>query len=750
MNAVAKRSPGHAEHFALAQQALGFVTWIWIGSGDRAEYFGDLAPLLGRPAGSHSGRYADYLKALHPDDVQASKRTLQDCLNGAQPEYRTEERVIWPDGSVHWLETYGRADAYGPDGRATSLSGVVRDVSHRKRLEEARARSEEKFTKAFQACPDYMVITRIADGCFLEVNPEFTRVTGYTAQDVVGRSADDFGLWKKSADRDQFRAELRAKGAVRDMMTEFACKDGSTVICKLATAITEMNGEAVAITIARDLTGLERAQQRRWQSERKFRAVFETSPEPLSITRLRDSRILEVNEACAQLVGVPRAKLVGLPTTDLAPYADAADRDHMMKALASEGRVDNYMTRRVRPDGTQFDLLESCKTVELEGETCVVWSWRDVTEMRSVQNALSESERRYRSLFDAALDYFFIVSPKGTLVDVNPSACKALGYARQEVVGTQFSRIIDPAAFNRMLPRVAEIVERRKIRGERTIQCKDGSSVAVEFAASPLPDGNVLAVVRDVSERRRAEAALADLNASLERRVRERTAELEAANRELDSFSHSVSHDLRAPLFQINGFATLLRKDKASLLSPDATRFLERIEHGTDQMGDLLESLLELSCAGRGALARTPVDMQALVGEVLVMLRGPESAKAELRVGELPRVKGDATLLRQVWQNLLGNALKFSRHAEAPCIEVGAERREGAIEFYVRDNGAGFDMKQAGRLFGVFERLHTNEEFEGTGAGLSIVKRIVERHGGRVSASGEPGRGACLKFALPA
>jgi light-regulated signal transduction histidine kinase (bacteriophytochrome) len=301
-----------------------------------------------------------------------------------------------------------------------------------------------------------------------------------------------------------------------------------------------------------------------------------------------------------------------------------------------------------------------------------------------------------------------------------------------------------------MLPRIAEIVERRKIRGERTIRCKDGREVAVEFAASPLPDGNVLAVVRDVSERRRGEAAIADLNASLERRVRERTSELEAANRELDSFSHSVSHDLRAPLFQINGFATLLRKDRASSLSPDAVRFLERIENGTDQMGQLLESLLDLSRAGRVTLQRGPVDMQALVGEVLLMLRGPESARAELRIDDLPQVRGDATLLRQVWQNLLGNALKFSRHADAPRIEVGAERRDGEIEFFVRDNGTGFDMNQAGKLFDVFERLHSDQEFEGTGAGLSIVKRIVERHGGQVTATGEPGRGACLRFSLPA
>jgi len=747
MRAVAKRSPTHAEHFALAQQALGFVTWIWNGKGDRVDYLGDLSPLIGLPAGTHSGRYADYQKSLHPDDVEASSRTLRECVTGVRPEYRTEERVIWPDGTVRWLETYGRA-TYGADGRATGLSGVIRDVTERKLLEQAKAQSEEKFSKAFYSCPDYMVITRQSDYCFLDVNPAFTRVTGYAAQEVIGQNAEKFGLWTNAEDRQKFRAELRARGRVENLETVFNLRNGDKVRVKLSSAVTQMNGEAVTITIARDLTGLEDAQLRSRQSEHKFRAVFETSPEPVSITRMRDSRILDLNEACAQLIGLPRHTLVGRPTTDLAPYADPAERDRVLQILADEGEVRNLMTRRVRPDGSLIDVLESCRTLELEGETCIVWSWRDVTEFRSVQRALIESERRYRSLFDAALDYIFIISPQGILVDINPSACKALAYERDEVLGTHFSRIIDPVAFDRMLPRVAEIVERRKIRGDRMIQCKDGRSVAVEFAASPLPDGNVLAVVRDVSERKRAEAELEDLNVSLERRVQERTAELEAANRELDSFSHSVSHDLRAPLFQINGFATLLRKDRTSQLSADAVRFLERIEHGADQMGQLLEGLLEFSVAGRAALRRVPVDMQALVGEVLLMLRGPESARADIRIADLPPVKGDATLLRQVWQNLLGNALKFSRHAETPRIEVGAERRGAVVEYFVRDNGAGFDMK-AGNLFGVFERLHNDQEFEGTGVGLSIVQRIVERHGGRVSASGEIGRGACLRFTLP-
>ena len=749
MHTVAERSPAHAEHFALAQHALGFVTWIWNVAGDRVQWLGDLSPLLGLPLGSFSGEFSAYQRSLHIDDVLAARRTLKECINGTRPEYRTEERVVWPDGSVRWLETYGRA-SYGVDGRAVTVSGVVRDVTDRKLLEQERQRSDEKFAIAFEACPDYIVITRVSDQSIVDVNPAFKRVTGYSASDAIGRTSSDLGLWTDDNERERYFSALRERSVVENFVTRVRVRSGAVILVMLAATRNWMNGEQVVISIARDITELEAVQQRSLQAERKFRALFDTSPEPMSITRLRDSHILELNEACVRQIGLPREAMIGCPTTDLANYVDSSERDEVMNRLATIGVVSNRMTRMRRADGTLMDLLESCKAIELEGEPCVVWSWRDVTEIRSMQRDLANSERRYRSLFDAALDYIFVIAPDGILVEVNPSACRALGYARDEVLGANFSRIVDPGALDRMLPRVAEIVERRKIRGERTIQCKDGSSVAVEFAASPLPDGNVLAVVRDVSERKRAQAALADLNASLERRVRERTVELESANRELDSFSHSVSHDLRAPLFQIGGFANLLRKDRDSLLSPDAARFLDRIEQGSDQMGQLLESLLEFSRAGRATLQRSPVDMQALVGEVLLLLRGPESARAEIHIGELPHVRGDATLLRQVWQNLIGNALKFSRHAQAPRIEVRAERIDGAVEFFVRDNGAGFDMQQSGKLFGVFERLHTEQEFEGTGAGLSIVKRIVERHGGRISASGEPGQGACLRFTLPA
>jgi light-regulated signal transduction histidine kinase (bacteriophytochrome) len=231
----------------------------------------------------------------------------------------------------------------------------------------------------------------------------------------------------------------------------------------------------------------------------------------------------------------------------------------------------------------------------------------------------------------------------------------------------------------------------------------------------------------------------------LEGKVRERTAALEAANRELESFSYSVSHDLRAPLRAIDGYARMLDEDYAGRLDAEAQRLIGVVRGNARKMGQLIDDLLAFSRLGRQAAARVPVDMTRLAAEVADELRAGRPVQCDA----LPPIQGDPSLLKQVWSNLIGNALKYSGKKADARIEVGG--REGPAEhiYWVRDNGAGFDMRYADKLFGVFQRLHRADEFEGTGVGLAIVQRIVARHGGRVWAEGRPGQGACFYFSLP-
>jgi light-regulated signal transduction histidine kinase (bacteriophytochrome) len=250
----------------------------------------------------------------------------------------------------------------------------------------------------------------------------------------------------------------------------------------------------------------------------------------------------------------------------------------------------------------------------------------------------------------------------------------------------------------------------------------------------------------------------------LEQRVLDRTAELEAANKELDSFSYSISHDLRAPLRAIDGFSRILLEDYSEPLVPEAKAYLLRVRNNTRQMGMLVDDLLAFARLGRQALTKHPADPDKLVRRCLEEM-APElqNRKVEIVIGELPACRADSILLKQVWTNLLSNAIKYTRKQENARIEIGSLSQprpatngqplapgsdDSELVYFVKDNGAGFDMKYVGKLFGVFQRLHRADDYEGTGVGLAIVQRIVQRHGGRIWADAKPGQGATFSFTL--
>jgi light-regulated signal transduction histidine kinase (bacteriophytochrome) len=260
----------------------------------------------------------------------------------------------------------------------------------------------------------------------------------------------------------------------------------------------------------------------------------------------------------------------------------------------------------------------------------------------------------------------------------------------------------------------------------------------------------VMGVSIDVTERVQAEKEIYRLNEDLERRVIERTAQLEASNKELEAFSYSVSHDLRAPLRAIDSYSRILMEDYTAQFPPEAVHLLEMVRESSQKMGDLIDGLLAFSRLNRLTIKHQPVNTLELINQALYRLSSERDGRqVEITLGELPPCQGDPVLLEQVWVNLLSNALKFTRGQAPASVEVGASKQENDFIYYVKDNGVGFDMRYAGKLFGVFQRLHLPEEFEGTGVGLAIVQRILHRHGGRIWAEAKPGKGAVFYFTIP-
>jgi PAS domain S-box-containing protein len=391
--------------------------------------------------------------------------------------------------------------------------------------------------------------------------------------------------------------------------------------------------------------------------------------------------------------------------------------------------------------------------VRAAGATAAMMSFIDHAMTLIAEEYLrAREEDRFRRLIEAVKDYaIFLLDPRGRVETWNAGAQKFKGYEAHEIIGKHFSIFYPEQERAAGKPeaelRIAAAEGRFEDEGWRVR--KDGSQFWGNVVITPIRDATgaltgFAKVTRDLTERRRAEEALRTLIERLE----ERTRQLENANSELDGFTYSVSHDLRAPLRAIDGFARVLLEDHAPQLDQDAKRVVDIICKNTQKMGRLIDDLLSFARLGRQEMSRTPLNMTAMVRKAAAETLDP-ARQFDLRVGELPQAEGDAALIQQVWLNLLGNAVKYTRPRSPATIEITADSGDCETVYAVTDNGVGFDPRYGSKLFGVFQRLHAATEFEGTGVGLALVQRIVRRHGGWVKAEGKLGEGATFSFALP-
>ena len=521
--------------------------------------------------------------------------------------------------------------------------------------------------------------------------------------------------------------------------------------------VPDLGGDEVGL-LARDFNAMLDAQS---SSEKSLTNIIALAADAI-ISVDEDQRILIFNQAAERIFGYTAKEVAGQPLDRLLPAHLAQTHREHVRRFATESEMAREMNRRAeihgrRKDGTEFPAEASISKVKQNGNFQFMVFLRDISERKKAEEALRESEQRLRIIIETEPECVKVVSPQGNLLEMNAAGLAML--EAESLDEAQHGLLMDF-----ILPEYRDAfraLHRRVMQGESgTLEFEvlglRGTRRWLETHAAPMRDAvnevvSLLGVTRDITERKRVEEEIRHLNADLERKVIERTAELLAVNQELEAFSYSVSHDLRAPLRSIDGFSQAVIEDYADRLDEQAKDYLNRVRAATQRMGHLIDDMLALARVARVEMMHDAVDLSALAAEVFAELQKSEPGRrVEYRIESGMVTLGDARLLRLALANLLGNAWKYTAHVPQPNIEFGARRNaQGTTDFFVRDNGAGFDMTYVDKLFGAFQRLHLSTEFPGTGVGLATVQRIIHRHGGQVRGEGVPGRGATFYFTLP-
>ena len=503
-----------------------------------------------------------------------------------------------------------------------------------------------------------------------------------------------------------------------------------------------------------DVTERKRVEDALRASDQLFHSGFDHSPTGMALTGL-DGRLVEVNAAFARMLGFDDP--AQLAEQDFARFThpeDVAANREGVRMMVEERKPYVAEKRYIRRDGAVvYALMGSTAVLDADGRPSMLFTQvQDITERRQAEAALRASEQRFRGGFENSPIGMALTGLDGRLVEVNATFARMLGYDDPaELAGQSFANVVHPDEVAQGQETIKRIMEKGSYHGERRYIHRDGTVVYALYGATLVRDADgrpsvFFGQVQDITERKLAEAEVHRLNAELEQRVLRRTAELKAANQELEGFAYSLAHDLRAPIRAINGFGAALSQSHGDELGDQGRETLDRIRRASAKMGELIDAMLLLSDLTRRELSVTSVDLSAVAREISEELRALDPARGvEFVIGDGLETVGDQRLVRVLMRNLLENAWRFTGPREHARIEV---IRAGAGVFAVRDNGVGFDMDFAGLLFKPFARLHREDEFPGIGVGLTTVERIVRRHGGAVWGEGRPGEGATFYFKL--
>ena len=688
----------------------------------------------------------------HPDDVQDDLTERAALAAGHKEVYHREKRYLHKDGRVIWGHVTCSL-VRDAAGRPQYFISQVQDITERRRAEAALRESEERFRSLTHLSADWyweqdetLRFTEFSGAA----TPAAWRVDQHLA---MGRTRWELdGVVPLSATWEQHRATLQARRPFRDFQYVRKDPDGLRYISASGEPVFDVSGRFCGYRgTARDITDGKLAEQRLQDTQALLHMAAQIGRLGAWSWGVADKHVFWSEEVCA----IHEMRSGFMPTPEQAVQFFAPPYQGGIRAT-----IDTCIR-----EGTPFDVEAEVVTskgrrlwVRVIGEA----EWDAQGRVRSIQGAcqdISDSKRAAEQnrlmaeqltlTLESLTDAFFTVDRSLRFTFLNAEAERLIRMPRAQVLGRHVFELLPDL-------RGSDVQEHldRALRDNVVVQYdREYAPLGVWVQVKVYPSTQGLALyVRDVTQRIQSQREILRLNAELEQRVQQRTAQLEAANQELEAFSYSIAHDLRAPLSSIDGFSQVLQQTAGAALPERCFHYLARIRAGVRQMAELTEGLLSLANYSRANLRNEDVDLAALARENIAALR-ERAPQREVHVNIAPAlpVRGDPRLLAQVMSNLLGNAWKFTARAQDACIEVGCENdASGTPVYFVRDNGVGFDMAHAARMFEAFQRMHSSAEFEGTGIGLAIVHKIVARHGGRIWAEAAPGQGATFRFTLAA
>ncbi|MEA3186476.1 MAG: hypothetical protein QOD99_306 [Chthoniobacter sp.] len=674
---------------------------------------------------------------------QAEVRTEQAEARTEQAKTRTEQAEVRTE----------QAETRTEQAKTQTEQAETRMEKAEMRTEQAEANNQQGeiaaiLLAAIVESSDDAIIGKDLGSIVTTWNKGAENIFGYSAGEMVGTSILRLIPTNRHDEENYILRAIKRGKNVEHFETQRQTKDGRLIEVSItASPIKDVTGKVIGVSkVARDITGKKHAEAAWWTSELRYRTLFEHAPDGILIAD-PESYYLDANASMCRMLGYTRDELIGLHASDIVSQKEIQHIGPALTAINAESEYHQEWQLR-RKDGSVFEA-EVIATAMPDGNLLAMI--RDITERKRAEAAAALLVAIVESSDDAIIGKDL----RGIVTSWNVGAEKEFGYPASEMIGQSITRLIPPELREGEEKILGRIERGESVRPYETRRMrKDGSIFAVSLTLSAIKDaaGQIVGaskVVRDITDHKKAEEKIRHLNTELEQRVIERTAELEAANKELEAFSYSVSHDLRAPLRAVDGFSQAVLEDYGPQLPEEGQRYLKTIRQGAQKMGVLIDDLLTFSRLSRAPLDKQEVNTDKLVRAVLDDLSSQqERRQVELRVGELPMCAGDPALLKQVWMNLLSNALKYTQKREAAVVEIGCEAKPEGKVYFVRDNGTGFDMRYAAKLFGVFQRLHRAEDYEGTGVGLAIVQRIVHRHGGKIWADAAIDRGATFYFTL--